>query len=231
MKRLTLITCFISMLVLQGYSQKRHTFKSTEKEALSKVKDGQHESTTSNEPGKCYAKCLIPNKHESNQKQVYLYTGDNYDQEHIKYIKREISPASTQWVKKRASDNCLSTNPDDCLVWCLQEVPANFKEYFVVLDTNLVKDFGAKVRQFEEGDQDESEFTEWKEVLCENKKTPELVESVHAELYALGYDVKDKHPKKFNKKMKRALIEFQKDNQLPRGQLDFETLELLGVSY
>jgi len=36
----------------------------------------------------------------------------------------EVAPASTKWVKKRADRNCLSADPNDCLVWCLIEVPA-----------------------------------------------------------------------------------------------------------
>ena len=45
----------------------------------------------------------------------------------------EVSPASTKWVKRKADRNCLSANPDDCLVWCLVEVPA---EYRTVTKTN-----------------------------------------------------------------------------------------------
>ena len=39
----------------------------------------------------------------------------------------QTSPASTKWVKKKADRNCLSADPNDCLVWCLVEVPAQFK--------------------------------------------------------------------------------------------------------
>jgi len=39
----------------------------------------------------------------------------------------ETSPASTKWVKKKADRNCLSANPEDCLVWCLVEVPAQYR--------------------------------------------------------------------------------------------------------
>ena len=39
----------------------------------------------------------------------------------------ETKPASTKWVKKRADANCLSANPDDCLVWCLVETPAEYQ--------------------------------------------------------------------------------------------------------
>ena len=33
----------------------------------------------------------------------------------------ETAPAATKWVKKRADRNCLSADPNDCLVWCLVE--------------------------------------------------------------------------------------------------------------
>lgn len=39
----------------------------------------------------------------------------------------ETAPASTKWVKKRADRNCLSADPNDCLVWCLIEVPAQYR--------------------------------------------------------------------------------------------------------
>lgn len=39
----------------------------------------------------------------------------------------EISPKSQKWVQKRDSKNCLGTNPDDCMVWCLVEIPAEYK--------------------------------------------------------------------------------------------------------
>ena len=37
------------------------------------------------------------------------------------------TPAATKWVKKKADRNCVSANPDDCLVWCLVQVPAQNK--------------------------------------------------------------------------------------------------------
>lgn len=39
----------------------------------------------------------------------------------------ETKPASTKWMKKSADANCLSANPDDCLVWCLVETPAEYQ--------------------------------------------------------------------------------------------------------
>lgn len=39
----------------------------------------------------------------------------------------EVSPSATKWVKRQADRNCLSADPNDCLIWCLVEVPAQFK--------------------------------------------------------------------------------------------------------
>lgn len=39
----------------------------------------------------------------------------------------EVAPESTKWVKKRADANCLSADPNDCITWCLEEVPARFE--------------------------------------------------------------------------------------------------------
>jgi len=39
----------------------------------------------------------------------------------------ETTAATSRWIRKRADRNCLSANPDDCLVWCLVEVPAGYK--------------------------------------------------------------------------------------------------------
>ncbi|MEO0339773.1 MAG: peptidoglycan-binding domain-containing protein [Bacteroidota bacterium] len=38
-----------------------------------------------------------------------------------------VTPATTKWVQKKADPNCLSADPNDCLVWCLVEVPATYK--------------------------------------------------------------------------------------------------------
>ena len=35
-----------------------------------------------------------------------------------------ISEASERWEKRKADPTCLSADPEDCLVWCLVEVPA-----------------------------------------------------------------------------------------------------------
>jgi len=36
----------------------------------------------------------------------------------------EVQPATTKWIEKRGTGTCLSADPKDCVVWCLQEIPA-----------------------------------------------------------------------------------------------------------
>ena len=36
----------------------------------------------------------------------------------------EVQAATKKWVKQKADKNCLSADPEDCLVWCLVDVPA-----------------------------------------------------------------------------------------------------------
>lgn len=39
-----------------------------------------------------------------------------------------VQPAATKWVKSKADKTCLnSKNPEDCKVWCLNEIPAEYK--------------------------------------------------------------------------------------------------------
>lgn len=231
MKQTGTLALLVSFIIMSSCTQKYYTYDAAEPEYSSNWKKDSHSnSPMPNEPGKCYAKCLIPDVYENKQEKIYIYSGDNYDQENINHVKKEIKPASTQWIKKKADKNCLSSNPEDCLVWCLQESPAEYEEFYEVLDTQTIKEFKIKTLEVRElvklGG-----FTEWKEVICQNDLTQKVVSSINTQLYTLGYDVNKAPPKKINKKMKGALVKYQQDKALPRGQLDIETLNSLGINY
>ena len=92
------------------------------------------------------------------------------------------------------------------------EVPA---EYSTVTRRNLVKKGG---------------FTEWREVLCGDKVTGYTVRQIQDALKARGYD-SGPSDNIMGSRTKAALVKFQKDNNLPVGQLDLQTLKALGVQY
>ena len=182
------------------------------------------------EPGKCYAKCLIPDQTEIYYEELFMFTGniDNTDAA-IETIQYQVTEPSTKWVKKKADKNCLSDDPEDCLVWCLVEVPAEYESITVVTDTTTTREFQVvdieKERLVMEGG-----YTEWREVICEKDIDHFLVEAVQTALQERGF-YNGTIGGKMNNRVKEALVAFQTSNGHPVGQLDVETLDGLGITY
>ena len=74
---------------------------------------------------------------------------------------------------------------------------------------------------------------EKRRVLGSDEVTSEMLKSMQTKLKEKGYDVGKvgDAQKVVNEKFKTALLQYQKDNALPVGNLDFETLEDLGVEF
>ncbi len=200
----------------------------------------------------------------------------------------EIAPASTKWIKKKTDKNCLSPDPNDCLVWCLSETPAEYKiveilervgcedgwedrggdcareyeqvaEYTYTLDSLAILELsklcpnlkiepeviiGTSVLELQSSKLvtipatyktahnrslvKAGGFTEWREVVCEADRTPQLISNIKQALALMGYHI-DVNENDFDSSLNASLIKFQKDRSLPVGQLDYETLEALGV--
>lgn len=180
-------------------------------------------------PG-CYAKCLISDSYTTNTKEILKYTGNNFENSWVEEILIQTEPASSAWVKKKADPRCVSSNPDDCLVWCLIEKEAKYDSHYIVTDTSQVKEF--KVLKVEEKYLlEKGGFTQWKEIVCAKDQTFEFYEQVQYALIKKNYNLQKSKPGQFDKVTKKALTKFQKDNNLPVGNFDLETIELLGIEY
>ncbi len=224
----------------------------------------------------------------------------------------EVSPATTKWVRRKADRNCLSADPNDCLVWCLVEVPAktevvtrripncptgstingdkcckqeNTPPQFRTITKKVLKtpakvrevqipakmgtltrkvikepsrtreievpaEYGTRTRKVLKtpGLDRQIEipaeyktitkkvlvqtggFSEWREVLCGSQMTTATVRAVQDALRNRGYDP-GQTDNIMGQQTKAALVKFQKDNGLPIGNLDFETLRALGLNY
>lgn len=72
---------------------------------------------------------------------------------------------------------------------------------------------------------------EWREYfICErNYLTSQKVKSIITQLHKKGYYKGSLKKNAFTPKVRAALVQFQKENDLQIGKLDSETLELLGV--
>ena len=182
------------------------------------------------EQGKCYAKCLVTDQYAEDSEEYIVYTGDeSLEDVDFETISIEIKAASTRWVKKKADKNCQSADPDDCLVWCLEESPAETKEIRVLKDTSQTTNY--EIQSIAQYTLDEKGgFTEWREVLCEKDITLTVVKRIQSSLRELGYyDGQNARVANLAPKTKASLTAYQKDHQLPVGNLDFETLDALGV--
>lgn len=182
------------------------------------------------DPGKCYAKCLLQDEIEYEYEDYIVFTGDQAT-ENVKldYIELVIKEARTEWVKKKADRNCLSADPNDCLVWCRTETEEEYVELVILLDTFASKNFVIETIEFEYV-VESSGGTEWREVVCASDVTDDLIWELKLSLSDQGYNI-DLDDFSFSQNAKAQLTKFQKDKGLPIGNLDFETLKALGVRY
>ena len=68
----------------------------------------------------------------------------------------------------------------------------------------------------------------WSEVLCGDKITPGFIRKLQQALLVKGL-LSEKPDGKFSPPTKAALSKFQKENGLPIGNLDYKTLQTLGI--
>ncbi len=182
------------------------------------------------EPGKCYAKCLIPDQVKATTENYPIYTGtDTLLNSNIEKQVILLEEKSTKWVKKKADRNCMSSNPDDCLVWCLVESPAVYAEAYVVIDTSSFKEFELKPMT-SNSIVSLGGFTEWKEVICDNNISERLISDVQLKLAQEGHYTAPV-TSQYDQATKEALKAYQQTHGLPIGSLNLETLDALNVIY
>ncbi|MEN9612712.1 MAG: hypothetical protein RLZZ628_3526 [Bacteroidota bacterium] len=70
---------------------------------------------------------------------------------------------------------------------------------------------------------------EWKEIVCEDKLTPDFLKSVIAKLKADGSLAAAASSTEFTKETRIALTAYQKKHNLPRGNLNIETVQYMGI--
>lgn len=182
------------------------------------------------EPGLCYAKCLIPIVYEKWSDWYPVYIGNPlYEEVDLDTVIVEYMPAGEVWEKRRSNENCPSEDPNDCIIWCLVEVPEKIEFITVLRDTTQSVNYDwteveGKIWI------DEGGTTEWREVVCDSDITPRLYKRVQSALidkgYVLGSSGADGNA---GPATKAALVKFQRDHDLPIGQLDFQTLDALNI--
>ena len=236
------------------------------------------------EPGKCYARCYIPDEYDYREvrvvdrpqiiKKIRLpeLIRTVYDTVVVtprsvrtvevpaeyEYIEERImvEPATTKWVKGKADAGCLSDDPEDCQVMCLVEVPAQYRtvrrkvlkhaahtrtveipmEYKIVAKEVVVRDESFEevvipptYKTIQERYVSRAGgYQEWREVLCGDDLTSDRIRRIQVALKAEGYDP-GPVDNILGSQTKAALKKFQMENGLPVGNLDRETMRVLGI--
>jgi beta-lactamase regulating signal transducer with metallopeptidase domain len=70
---------------------------------------------------------------------------------------------------------------------------------------------------------------DWREILCEDKLTPDLFKTVIAKLKADGCLAASASATEFTKDTRIALTDYQKKHKLPQGNLNLETVKHMGL--
>ncbi len=188
--------------------------------------NAQPEARMPSEPGKCFAKCLIQDKFLTITDSFPIYSNiENIDYD-IELI--ELHPSCQKWVTKKADKDCESDDPNDCLVWCLIDVEELTKEVKIPINPSLAGELSYEVYESKKLIS-KGGWTEWREVVCGKDVTKDLVKKVQFALVEKGYLGETGINNILGKETKAALVLFQKENELPVGQLDFETLASLGI--
>ncbi len=189
----------------------------------------------SNTSTKCYDLCKVFEKSADIFQNKFIYTGTDfsnpYVQKKIISVTKELSsPAETKWIKKPGS-NCLSRDPNDCLVWCLVDVPATYKiipetiEYLVT-DTFQVKEF--EVTKFKVKSKLKTKNIDI-EVICKEKITKELIKKIEKKLIEDGYSLRLSKLSMLTDSTAVALESYQEEYHLPIGGLNIPTLVNMGI--
>jgi hypothetical protein len=146
-----------------------------------------------------------------------------------------IVSGGTKWVKKAADRNCLSADPNDCLVWCLVEQPEikTVRQRKEALSSDKIVEIKKGIF-IEKRFYDEAAI----ETPCQEAAKPTLQKAIIEALIKkkmLRKQQKDESAVAYTlfceSNFAQALTEFQEAEELPEGFWDLQTLQALGVVF
>ena len=178
----------------------------------------------------CEKLLLHPDVNPQDEYKLPIYTGEPNDEIELKELTYYSEKPKTDWVKKKAERNCLSQNPEDCLVWCLMEVPGKKEKVWVVVKPEQTDEIDWKLFN-----KDQliymDDFFQREKVYCllpGKRMSRNICKALQSEGYMTDSKCK---MRKFTDELAAGLLEYQTDNSLYKGGLSFETLEKLAVKY
>jgi hypothetical protein len=217
---------------------------------------GQQTVIQSTVSGNYYALCIAPHKMEFNSDDiaphpsafiadsisrrvqpetnvfVYEYNTKAIQKLDPPEIELKTEPA-TKWVRKKVNTTCLSSNPEDCLVWCLVEIPAATYKYKVVLDPNdekydMVRPLAYGSWTLPNRKEPIIGVIKWVEAPNPKEIDSAMIDQIWEFLQALGYPCGDESTA-LNQDILNAIDAYQTQHALARGAITNETLYEMGL--
>lgn len=115
--------------------------------------------------GKCYVRCTAPATYDIETVYYPIYSGKPDQSVEVENVEILTKPKTSKWEYRYNKDNCKSPDPEDCMVLCYVEVPAEYKYLTVVKDTSTTDQFemlGVAIKTMEDAGGEAS----WEEVDC-----------------------------------------------------------------
>lgn len=160
---------------------------------------------------------------KNEDKIILVYSGNDFS---LAGLKDTILISGGKKWEKRKTDNCLSANPDDCLVWCFVD---NYKEEKIklVTDTKSIKEFTPRI--IKEKIIVRKEEKKQEEIICPENLDKPLVLKIENFLFDNYYLKKKKGNGKMTSTIRNAVIKYQKANKLGIGDITNDTLLNMGI--
>lgn len=173
-------------------------------------------------PG-CYAKCIIPDEYAKAPWPIIEYTGDDYDDPNVRKDTLILQEPRQVWVKKEDQQGESK--------WILEDEAGQYIDYYTIVDTSLSKEFIINNNFEKEVIVKKGGYTAWQEVVCDNDISPKLYSDIYDVLILKGYVSENENQERgtFGASIKQGLVQYQKDHDLPVGQLNLETIKHLGI--
>jgi len=187
----------------------------TPKTAQSSGKSGSIKDNTAIQSlgGKCFQQCIAPDRYESAFVSFPIYTGTDADAP-VRMESLLVSPPQKIWVKNSTGQIIL------------EQKPAAYKAVRVLADTLFHRDFRMTKFEYKKLAAKAGALCKT-EVVCSDARTPNLFLQVSAALKTYGYMTTT--TTQWDTKFAQAVQQFQKDSSLPVGDLNLETLKMLGI--
>lgn len=154
----------------------------------------------------------------------YIFTGQDTTGLNVKVEKIQITKPRKEMVRRKVKD-CISLDPNDCIVETLEEIPAVTMNLYTLSGPDITDEYETRTETVSQVKREAGLIDT--PIICPSNRSKKLIERVQSALIERGY------PLSVNGELDQAtllsIIDYQRENNLPYGDLTLEVVASLGV--